>query len=51
MASATTPPVDPYRLPLNVKPLHYALTVKTDLEALQFEGHVTVESVSLHSFT
>ncbi|CAG7846066.1 Aminopeptidase 2; Flags: Precursor [Serendipita indica DSM 11827] len=34
---------DPYRLPKNVKPLHYTVTVKTDLEALQFEGHVAVD--------
>jgi len=34
---------DPYRLPSNVKPVHYNLLVKTDLEALQFEGHVAIE--------
>lgn len=34
---------DPYRLPRNVKPVHYNLLVKTDLEALQFEGHVAIE--------
>jgi hypothetical protein len=35
--------LDPYRLPRNVKPVHYSLLVKTDLEALQFEGHVAIE--------
>jgi aminopeptidase 2 len=40
MAKATE---DPYRLPRNVKPVHYNLLVKTDLEALRFEGHVAIE--------
>ncbi|KAG8777819.1 Aminopeptidase 2 mitochondrial [Serendipita sp. 397] len=34
---------DPYRLPKSVKPLHYALTVKTDLDGLDFEGHVAID--------
>ncbi|KAG8809158.1 Aminopeptidase 2 mitochondrial, partial [Serendipita sp. 401] len=34
---------DPYRLPKSVKPLHYALTVKTDLDGLNFEGHVAID--------
>jgi len=44
MSSAATKKTnDPYRLPTNVKPLHYNLFIKTDLEALKFEGHVAIE--------
>ncbi|CAK5277482.1 unnamed protein product [Mycena citricolor] len=32
-----------YRLPTNVKPLHYDLTVWTDLKALKFGGFVSIE--------
>ncbi|KAF7333538.1 Aminopeptidase 1 [Mycena venus] len=32
-----------YRLPKNVKPLHYDLTFWTDLESLKFGGFVTVD--------
>jgi aminopeptidase 2 len=34
---------DKYRLPTNVKPSHYDLTLWTDLESLEFGGFVTVE--------
>ncbi|KAF9466381.1 leucyl aminopeptidase [Collybia nuda] len=33
---------DEYRLPINVKPTHYDLTVRTDLDKLQFEGFVKI---------
>ncbi|GJE96509.1 aminopeptidase [Phanerochaete sordida] len=33
---------DRYRLPTNVRPRHYDLTVRTDLEELKFDGYVTV---------
>ncbi|KAG6821168.1 hypothetical protein H0H93_005388 [Arthromyces matolae] len=33
---------DEYRLPTNVKPSHYDLTIKTDLEKLEFEGFVSI---------
>ncbi|KAG5645001.1 hypothetical protein DXG03_007278 [Asterophora parasitica] len=33
---------DEYRLPLNVKPTHYDLTIKTDLEKLEFGGFVKI---------
>lgn len=36
---------DPYRLPTNVKPTHYDITIKTDLENLTFQGFVKVEYV------
>ncbi|THH32969.1 hypothetical protein EUX98_g1220 [Antrodiella citrinella] len=44
--SAGAPPStkDPkdYRLPTNVEPTHYDITVRTDLEKLKFDGFVTV---------
>ena len=36
---------DEHRLPLNVKPVHYDLTVRTDLEKLTFDGSVVIEYV------
>ncbi|KIP07998.1 hypothetical protein PHLGIDRAFT_105051 [Phlebiopsis gigantea 11061_1 CR5-6] len=38
---AATRPADQYRLPTNVKPVHYDVTVRTDLKALKFDGYVT----------
>src|SRR5258708_6749678 len=32
-----------YRLPTNVKPKHYDLTFKTDLEGLKFWGYAIIE--------
>ncbi|KDR73449.1 hypothetical protein GALMADRAFT_71758 [Galerina marginata CBS 339.88] len=34
--------IDPYRLPTNVKPTHYDVSIKTDLENLTFQGLVKV---------
>lgn len=34
---------DPYRLPKNIKPVHYSLLVRTDLDALEFQGRVAIE--------
>ena len=34
-----------YRLPTNVKPTHYDVTVRTDISASQFDGVVTVQYV------
>lgn len=46
MASLTTPGTpDEYRLPTNVKPAHYDVTIKTDLENQTFEGFVRIECV------
>jgi len=39
---------DSFRLPLDVKPTHYDLTVKTDLENSTFEGVVKIEYVHTH---
>jgi hypothetical protein len=38
---------DEYRLPINVKPTHYDLTVRTDLDKHQFEGFVKIRCVSV----
>ena len=37
------------RLPTNVKPMHYDLTVRTDLQEFVFEGLVKVRYVNLFS--
>ena len=34
---------DEYRLPTNVKPIHYDLTIKTDIENQVFEGFVQIK--------
>jgi len=39
---------DDFRLPLDVAPTHYDLTVKTDLENSTFEGVVKIEYVHTH---
>jgi aminopeptidase 2 len=38
-------PSGSFRLPLDVKPTHYELTIKTDLEQLTFQGLVHIEFV------
>lgn len=44
MGSPATPGAsDEYRLPTNVKPVHYDVTVKTDLENQTFEGFVRIK--------
>lgn len=37
---------DKYRLPTDVKPIHYDLTISTDLEDLTFDGIVKIRSVN-----
>ncbi|KAJ7911598.1 leucyl aminopeptidase [Mycena leptocephala] len=43
----SSPPEDPgqdkYRLPTNVKPSHYDLTIWTDLKSLEFGGFVSID--------
>ena len=46
-ASTTGASAQDYRLPTDVKPSHYDLTVWTDLENNKFEGVVHVEYVAL----
>ena len=36
---------DQYRLPTNVKPTHYDVTIKTDLEKFKFQGFVKIKWV------
>lgn len=44
MGSLVTPTApDEYRLPTNVKPVHYDVTIKTDLENQSFEGFVCIK--------
>lgn len=40
---------DQYRLPTNVKPTHYDVTIKTDLEKLSFQGFVKIKWVFHHT--
>jgi hypothetical protein len=37
--------IDKYRLPVNIKPVHYDLTIRTDLEELIYDGFVKIQSV------
>ena len=48
-APATEKTPDEYRLPVNVKPTHYDITIRTDLEKLKFDGFVVAQYVSLHA--
>lgn len=34
---------DKFRLPTSMKPAHYDLTVRSDLEKLTFDGYVTIQ--------
>jgi len=36
-------PVDSFRLPQDVRPMHYDITIKTDLKKEVFEGLVKIE--------
>lgn len=40
---SSSQPATSFRLPTNVKPSHYDLTIVTDLDTLSFEGVVTVK--------
>lgn len=44
-------PRDKYRLPLGVKPTHYDVTIRTDLEKLTFDGFVKIEYVRIHQLS
>lgn len=37
--------LDHYRLPTDVRPRHYDLTIRTDLEKEKFSGFVRIECV------
>ncbi|PCH38764.1 leucyl aminopeptidase [Wolfiporia cocos MD-104 SS10] len=41
--SQTTGALQDFRLPTNVKPIHYDLTIRTDLHASKFQGIVSVD--------
>jgi hypothetical protein len=45
MASASKNAPDHYRLPTEVRPRHYDLTIRTDLEKEKFTGFVKIECV------
>jgi aminopeptidase 2 len=36
---------DSYRLPLDVRPTHYDVTIRTDLEKLAFDGFIRIEYI------
>lgn len=42
-AATTTKTQNEYRLPVHVKPTHYDLIIRTDLEELTFEGFVKIQ--------
>lgn len=44
-APDSTKPLEHYRLPLDAKATHYDVTVRTDLEKLDFDGFVKIEYV------
>lgn len=46
---SSTVATDKFRLPLNVKPSHYDLTILTDLNSLKFEGFVKIKLVKRRS--
>lgn len=39
-----------YRLPTNVKPIHYDVTIRTDLVNSTFDGFVKIEYVHFRRF-
>ncbi|KAF8633724.1 hypothetical protein AX17_004382 [Amanita inopinata Kibby_2008] len=39
---ATSASQDQYRLPVDVKPVHYDVTIRTDLEKLEYQGFVKI---------
>ena len=43
MSGDTSETSDSFRLPTNVKPTHYEVTIRTDLEKLVFDGFVRVQ--------
>ncbi len=45
IATMTSTSPDLFRLPTNVKPVHYDVTVRTDLEAQVFQGFVKIRYV------
>ena len=44
-AMSSKKPLDHYRLPTDVRPRHYDLTIRTDLEKEKFSGFVRIECV------
>ena len=43
MVSPSQKASDEYRLPTNIKPTHYDVTIKTDIENQVFEGFVQIK--------
>lgn len=44
-ATEASKPVEEYRLPTDVKPKHYDITIRTDLEKSKFDGFVIAQYV------
>ncbi|KAH8117511.1 peptidase family M1-domain-containing protein [Phellopilus nigrolimitatus] len=43
ISTSSNVPINEHRLPLDVKPLHYDVTIRTDLEKLAFDGVVVID--------
>lgn len=42
MTASTADTQNQYRLPVDVKPIHYDVTIKTDLEKTEYQGFVKI---------
>ena len=49
-AMSSKKPLDHYRLPTDVRPRHYDLTIRTDLEKEKFSGFVRIECAWCHLY-
>jgi aminopeptidase 2 len=50
MSSSPKKVIDNYRLPTDVRPTHYDLTIRTDLEKEKFAGFVKIECARCHLY-
>jgi aminopeptidase 2 len=50
MSTVLSPDAEKYRLPTDVKPTDYDVTIRTDLEQLTFDGFVKIRCVLYNPF-